>query len=117
MLTYSTPNCLANTRSSAVKSPGICREILMPGESGSRGRPPPKTGPAPRLAAPTARTKSRRFKVQLLVPMATTSVRRCIESMDDGAESGTVRGRAAHVFMAVTVEAPGQFGETRQSLL
>src|SRR5438046_690429 len=76
MLTYSTPNCLANTRSSAVKSPGICREILMPGESGSRGRPPAKTEPAPRVAAPMARTKSRRFKVQLLDPIATLSLRR-----------------------------------------
>src|ERR1700730_18204749 len=80
MLTYSTPNCLANTRSSAVKSPGTCREILMPGDSGSRGRPRAKTGPAPRVAAPMARTKSRRFKVQLLYLIATPSFRRFIES-------------------------------------
>jgi hypothetical protein len=80
MLTYSTPNCLANTRSSAVKWPGICREILMPRESGSRGRPPAKTGPAPRAAAPMARMKSRRFKVQLLYLIAAPSFRRFIES-------------------------------------
>src|SRR5207245_2316421 len=80
MLTYSTPNCLANTRSSSVKSPGICREILMPGESRSRGRPPAKTGPAPRAAAPIARTKSRRFKVQLLYLIAATSLSGFIES-------------------------------------
>src|SRR5947209_5056043 len=80
MLTYPTPNCLAKARSSAVKSPGICKEILMPGESGSSGRPPAKTGPAPRPAAPTARTKSRRFKVQLPYLIASTSVSRFIES-------------------------------------
>src|SRR5262245_30946811 len=73
MLTYSTPNCLANTRSSSVKSPGICREILMPGESGSRGRPPANPELAPRAAAPMARTKARRFKVQLLYLIATPS--------------------------------------------
>src|SRR5215471_12051085 len=76
MLTNSTPNCLANTRSSAVKSPGICSEILMPGESGLRGRPPAKTGPAPRAAAPMARTKSRRPKLRSRYLIATASFRR-----------------------------------------
>src|SRR5450432_3922584 len=37
MLTYLTPICLANVRSSAVKSFGICSEILIPGESASSG--------------------------------------------------------------------------------
>src|SRR5262249_17242844 len=42
-------------------------------ESGSRGRPAVKTGPAPSVAAPRARTKTRRCKVQLLDLIATPS--------------------------------------------